>query len=379
MRPPPSQPSPTWTAIKLLASDILVLLAIFAGLELAIRLIAPQQLQRTLRNVFEVRENSGFGYKPGSRATCNIGFGNQEIAINSWGCRDHEHGPKAPGEWRILCVGDSFVDNIALSVDQIYPHVLADNLRSSRPDRKITVVSAGERGWGLWEYYHYLLKEAERIKPDVVIIGFNPSDDSITSLEPPHTRRFRIAFGLPAYADTGKCQRIKWTVSALSKMLPDYSHAAVLLHRRLLFPLSWWLGLNSSRLGSLVTDPAQPDRISGPTTELLRRIKSLCQQRGAALAILAVPTEAEVVASVARLRIQLERPDVSKVDLDRPSRFLAEITAGLGIPLYHPLADLRTSKEPTYFPVFRHWNVNANRIVAEGLGQLLQKENLLGP
>ena len=79
------------------------------------------------------------------------------------------------------------------------------------------------------------------------------------------------------------------------------------------------------------------------------------------------------------MKIELERPDLTQFDITRPARLLRAIATEVGIPLYDPTTDLAIAPEPTYFPEFAHWNIEGNRVVADGLRHLLAAEGLLPP
>jgi len=136
---PPQQRNSTLAVLRLLLGDLMVVGTVFLAAEVLLRIFAPQPLQRVLRYVYEPIQN-GFRLKPGARAISNNGFGNQEFVVNSWGGRDYEYGPKQPGEWRILFLGDSFTENIALALDELYPKVLEAQLRKTYPDRRYSLL-----------------------------------------------------------------------------------------------------------------------------------------------------------------------------------------------------------------------------------------------
>jgi len=116
-----------------------------------------------------------------------------------------------------------------------------------------------------------------------------------------------------------------------------------------------------------------------PTTIVIQKIKALCDERQIHLALLHVPAWYECINKEQWLKIQIERPDVTKLDFTAPSRFIKKIGENIKVPVYDPSEILSRSNEPTYFPVFWHWNENGNKIVAEGLEKFLEAHKLLGP
>ena len=374
-----SNDRPQPSAARTVAVDLALLIAAFLVAEGLLRLLAPQPLHTLLRNVYEVRED-GFRYRPGAEALCNNGYGDHHFAINSWGARDREYGPQQPGEWRLLCLGDSFSDNQALEVDEIYPNVLEARLNAERPEAKaVSVVNGGMAGWGLWDYHDYLMEMLARIRPDVVVVAVGAAGDLVKSARHPPPVAVTLRTGLPVSANASLAARIKWGLWYGNQLLKDHSHAYVALRRLTYYP-GLWLGVTKvPRFSHLITDPAAAARVVEPTTTLLRQIKAVCEAHSVRLVILNVPRIYEVDADARRMKIELERPDLTQFDITRPARLLRAIATEVGIPLCDPTTDLAIAPEPTYFPEFAHWNIEGNRVVADGLRHLLAAEGLLPP
>lgn len=359
-------------------SDLFLLVIVFLAAEIALRIVAPQPVHRILRNVYEVT-SEGFRYKPGSQAICNNGFGDHVFSVNNWYARDKEYGPKKTDEkeWRILCLGDSFSDNQGLDVENIYPNVLESELSKLSPDTVFSVVNGGMAGWGLWKYHDYLTEMIQKIEPDVVVIAFASATDMIERLEHPPRRAFKILAGLPVRKEASLLARLRWSFWYLNEWVEEHSHAYILFRRATRYP-GIWLGITKEpSFSPLISDPGYADKIYMPTLKLLKAIKTVCDQEGVKLAILNVPRIYEVYPSTARLKIELERPNLALLNLSRPIRILAKITEYLDIPMYDPTDDLAGSQEQTYFPAYAHWNEQGNRVVAEGLRQFLERENLI--
>ena len=368
---------PSRSVVQAVASDIALLCVALLICEVALRLFAPQPVHRLLRNVYQVRA-TGFRYRPEARTICNNGFGNHEFSVNRWQARDREYGPKQPGEWRILFVGDSFSENQALDVDQIYPNVLETSLARSNPSRTYSVVNAGMAGWDLWAYRAYLEEMLPRIQPDVVVIAMGAATDMVRGYQSPPRRKFILRAGLPVPKNASLLSQVAWAAWFCNEMLEEHVHAYVFLRRLFYYPGLWTGITKAPTFSPLVTDPDLVEKVSSPTQSLLRSFKNLCERAGARFAILNVPRIYEVDTEEARWKIEIERRDPIGFDLRRPANLLREITTSLDIPMFDPTALLAESTEPTYFPEFEHWNATGNRIVAAGLDRFLEKTGLLG-
>jgi hypothetical protein len=358
---------------------MLVLLALFLVAEVVFRIAYPQPLGRLLRNVY-IADDSGRHYLPGARTICNNGFGDHDFSINSWRVRDKEYGPKQPGEWRILCMGDSFVDNIALDVEQIYPNVLEEDLARRYPDRQYSVVSAGMAGWALWSYYKYLDEMLPEIDPDVVVVNVNVAADSSERARsgPPRTVPRRLIYGIPVHRDSSPMQRAAWGIWLGNELLENYSHAFVAFRRATRIPFTWLRIGPHPCLHPVCTDPEAAERVLEPTIATIAQVKRLCDERGVAFVLMNVPRVYEVNEENRWTHIQMENPDLRQLDVGRPRKMFRRAASVLGVPAYDPTDDLAASGEPTYFHVFEHWNARGNVIVADGLRRCLDQAGLLG-
>jgi len=99
-----------------------------------------------------------------------------QIVSNKDGLRDKDHKPeKEEGEYRMICIGNSFTEGIGTPGDSTYPRLLEDKLRLS-VNRKISVFNAGMSGSDPVFEYMLLKKRMLKYKPDLVSIGLSSSD-----------------------------------------------------------------------------------------------------------------------------------------------------------------------------------------------------------
>lgn len=374
---PSAKPTTTFTVVRVFVGDLFVLAVLFLVTEGVVRLVAPQSVHRLLRHVFEATDG-GYHFKGGVSVVCNNGYGDHVFSINSWRARDREYGPKQSGEWRILCLGDSYNENQALEVEDIWPNVLESDLAVAYPDRTFSVVNAGQAGWGLWEYHDYLEEMLPAIDPDVVVMVFANAYDMVNHAQRPESVPKKIWAGLPIRKNASLLGRARFAVWYANEMMEGWSHAYVALRRATFYPGIWTGITRVPGLRRIHTDADYGEGLVEPTTEVLKRIKGLCDERHVRLVVMSVPWEEECIPSAARLRIELERPDVSKLDFTRPVRLLKMVVAAAGVPLYDPAPALALAEDRTYFVVFRHWNELGNRVVAGGLRRFLETHRLLG-
>lgn len=95
--------------------------------------------------------------------------------INSLGLRDEEVGNKKTGEFRILLLGDSFVQGYGVNIENSFPKLLEKKLNENGHE-KFKVINAGVIGYSPLIEYLYLAKMGLEFKPDMVILAFSLTD-----------------------------------------------------------------------------------------------------------------------------------------------------------------------------------------------------------
>lgn len=98
-----------------------------------------------------------------------------EPLTNRLGLRGPEVEPKAPGEFRILSLGESTTFGIRLPFEETYSARLEDRL-SAGPQRSVRVINAGVPGYSLFQGLAYLRHRGLQLDPDAVLIYFGFND-----------------------------------------------------------------------------------------------------------------------------------------------------------------------------------------------------------
>ncbi len=119
----------------------------------------------------------GFVFKPGDtvKFTNGVDFWVSE-KVNSLGFIDREPAvPKPPDTFRILVVGDSFVEAAQVPIAQKLQTLLAADLNQRFPDRKFDAVALGFSGTGQANQLPFYERN-RNLKPDLVILLFVSND-----------------------------------------------------------------------------------------------------------------------------------------------------------------------------------------------------------
>jgi hypothetical protein len=102
--------------------------------------------------------------------------GFSEGYFNSHGFRDYERSyDKTPGTYRILVLGDSFVEAFQVPLERSFTALLEQSL--STEDRKVEVLNLGQSGFGTGAEYLRYINLGVRYHPDLVILAFLTGND----------------------------------------------------------------------------------------------------------------------------------------------------------------------------------------------------------
>ncbi|RME76137.1 MAG: hypothetical protein D6784_06510 [Chloroflexi bacterium] len=121
---------------------------------------------------------TGWRGKPHFHTTVETQGYYHELTLNSRGMHDTEHPlDKPPGVYRILMLGDSFVQAVQVKEEETAHQVLEDLLNSQNNGQQYEVISAGVGGWGTGQQLMYYRTEGRRYRPDMVLLMFFLGND----------------------------------------------------------------------------------------------------------------------------------------------------------------------------------------------------------
>lgn len=159
-----------------------------AILEIGCRLLlTPPNIGKTL---YEPDADFICLLKPGGSAVYGIRTSPEDMTkveyeVSPQGLRDRTYGPKAPDEFRILLLGDSFTMGHAVTPENTISRQLEDLLKSENLSKRVTVINAGMNGAGQFQERGMLLKRGFALQPDLVILQcfmINDIDDCLNTI-----------------------------------------------------------------------------------------------------------------------------------------------------------------------------------------------------
>jgi lysophospholipase L1-like esterase len=164
----------------------LVLAAVSVGVVLLVAEGAARLLLRNQGGGTEQDEASrymephprlGWRKRPGARATYRRREYTTEVAINRLGQRDPERkDPADPGTFRVLALGDSFVEGYTVPVESTLTQVAESALRGTGGGCPVEVLNGGTAAWSTDQEYLSFREDGARLAPQVVLVFFYYND-----------------------------------------------------------------------------------------------------------------------------------------------------------------------------------------------------------
>ncbi len=346
--------APSSRAEPSLRSRLLALaLGTLVGLALAegiVRLVSPPQSvvfsdpeQKSFHDLgvptsLDVRTLNGLRFRPNSRVEIrHHALNGRTISIrtNEYGFRGPTVGPKPPGEFRILVLGDSITFGDYLQEDETLPAVLERQLRESVPG--LRVINAGKPGADLLTESYIFLESGLAVEPDLVVIASYLNDaTTIEYLRPLTGVLSRSAFAVKLYEVFNQFRILEEIERNQEKTLKA--------HRRLLAGrnVKWssdresWEAEKVSR--SYDWGSAWLDTSWKSLEKIYREMSAVAGRRGIPVAVVLLPH---------RRQVELEWVD------DVPQRSFEDVMGRLSLPhvdLLPPLRQaLRSEPGPLYY------------------------------
>jgi len=408
---PPSESGIILPALKRLAASLLLSLtsvaAVLLGLEGALRAFRPQPVPFFAR-LFVEDPAVGMRHRPNLRARMpSEASGSVDVRINSRGYRGREYPWDRPAGFRILGLGDSFAFGFGVEEDDTYLARLERALASGH----VEVINAGLAGMGPDNEAALLAADGGALRPDLVLLGLFVGNDLADALTGPMRTRLREdgpfvpddvleRWYRPLRPGVLLARPLPHPSTARSTTLPvpfktflrRHSHAYRFLSGRL---GRWRLAARGAPAAApadftvfhteafcLQAYPPELDEAWARARSALTAVQSWCGAHGAKLAVVVIPTEAQVYPerwTETRRRFDLRAEDF---DLEKPQRILAAFAGENAIPLIDLLEPLRAARAtggPLYFTTDIHWTPRGHAVAADEILRQLQARALVPP
>lgn len=290
------------------------------------------------------------------------------VTFNSAGMRDREHALSKPaGVFRILLLGDSFMEALQVPFEESFPFLLEQEL-ARRTGRDIEVVNAGVSGWGTDDELRYLTKYGLQYQPDLVVVAMTIHNDiSDNFREDWHTVRNGVLFEEPKEPASYLRYKVIELKAFLATHFQTYQLWRKVRHRAEIRQIGAQL---NSHIVRLFQEPPS-DHIRGGfefTALLLQRIQEVTAAAGGETALVLLPLRVQLTDSSFAAFVRAANADTTTMPLTSPQRRLLATARGLDMPVVDLLPVFRewaaSGGIDPYLEWDGHWNVTGHRIAA---------------
>ena len=154
----------------------------------ALRAVAERREEVHPRGLYRMDGEACWTLTPGFEGRYLRPAFDVEVRANRLGLRDGEPGPKAPGTFRVLGLGDSFAFGWGVPAEAGFLERLETLLDASRPAVAHDVLNAGVPGYGTYEARRRLEALDPEWDPDLVLLAFYEGNDYLNNDDAPRKR-----------------------------------------------------------------------------------------------------------------------------------------------------------------------------------------------
>jgi lysophospholipase L1-like esterase len=291
---------------------------------------------------------------------------------------------KAPGETRVLFIGDSGTEGVRMGIEDTFPARF-----EARMGGGFRAINAGVFGMTTIDELRFLSERLLPLEPDVVVVGLFMANDINFNLG--HVSRLREVTprsgSLHALTDrSALAQFLFFRAIALNAryrwVATDELAEESVLPREIGLVDQNGLHALSYPMGEIATyvqpESAMIARAYDVLEGALWQMRQLGDRRGFELRVLLIPTPSAVSGRLTvlhyptileDLRAEGIAIDEASLDLDAPARRVLRICEDLAIRCYDPTARMREIGPEVFFPDDEHPTATGHAVLAETLAE----------
>lgn len=302
-------------------------------------------------------------------------------SFNSAAMRDREHTfAKPPGVYRVLVLGDSFMEALQVEFEASLPSLVEHTL-AERSGKRIEVVNAGVSGWGTGDELRYLTQYGFSYQPDLVLVAMTLHNDISDNLrEEWYALRGETLVEQPKVPMSSPRYGLVQLKAFLATRSQTYQLWRKVKH-----------GGEMQRVGAeldrhiveLFREPPTANIEHGYrlTELLLERMDSVTRAHGARMAMVLLPLRVQLSDSLFSEFVRSAGASLTQMPSEKPQRLMTETAARLGVPAVDLLMAFRQwtawGREPLYLERDGHWNAAGHKLAAEVVTEGLLKAGVL--
>ena len=382
-----------------LLSTALCLAAVEAAARVARRYQKGGKEQRTRLQYTEYDPLLGWKHRPGARAQYERREYTTEVAINSRGLRDRERAyTAAPGTFRVLALGDSFIEAFGVPLPETVTQVLERSMTSA--GCVFEALNGGTVGYSTDQEFLLYREEGYKYSPQVVVLFVYYNDvlynAAATNLQLPKPllsfkggRVQVVNFPVPRRppdrpADPNATEAsvrgsvaLDWIGERLERSHPRAYNALASLGA---WPPTRTQALTSELRVYMRRPPADVRQGWAMTARIVEMLAQEAWARGSRLALVYIPSRMEVSDrdwELTRLRYGL---DDAQWDRGAVMARLRDVAAAAHLPLLDLTPAMRNATGVLAWPYYdydSHWNALGHRVAARELERFLRQQGWL--
>jgi GDSL-like Lipase/Acylhydrolase family len=335
-----------------------------ATAELGVRLFAPQPVGLSHQD----RYGLALHYPGISRFLPQYGH---EVSFNSAGMRDREHTfEKRAGTFRILLLGDSFMEALQVPADSMLATLMERDLTRAT-GRPVEVINGGVSGWGTGDEPRYLTRYGLAYHPDLVVVAMTLHNDISDNLR---REWYTVRDGVLVDRDPQPKSWLEFKVLQLKAFVASriqlYQLWRRVRHGREMQQVGQAL---NSHVVELFTAPSPPNIAVGwqLTERLLAAIRDTSKAVGSQMAVVLLPLRYQLADTTFGSFVKHAEMPPGRMDMYQPQTMIRRMADGLHIPVIDLLPAFQqwtaAGKAPLYLDWDGHWNDAGHRLAADAV------------
>jgi lysophospholipase L1-like esterase len=332
----------------------------------------------------------GFFHRPGASGWIETPEFTSFVSFNANGLRDRDMPvAKPPGTFRILVLGDSFVEGAQVPAEDTVSRQLMNRLRRDVPGRSIDTVNAGNAGFGTAQELLFLENDGAAYQSDVVVLVYFIDNDLPDNGYRVARDRDLDTTRRPFFVPDGH-----GGIELRPGLAPPPDRLAAarpwlrrLVTYNLIENFTLWheareqeqAQIGKNRPTYLVQPPEIWNEAWWVTEQLLASVRNTAQAQGAELVVVAAPSYYQVNADAWRSLVEADTRERNRYEQDAPNRRLAEIAQRHGLRLLDLLPSIRQAQQGggrLYFPADGHWTSDGHQFAANQIAEYLSSSGL---
>lgn len=352
----------------------------------------------------------GYLHKPNLKTAFRFEGKKIDYQTNNLGFRDYPRQmPKPKDSYRVLFLGDSFLEEPWLPMEKIFPAVLESRFKDKlRDNKKLEFLNFGVLGFGTGVEYHLLKEYGMKTDPDFVVVAFF-MNDILDNYYPPLQDNGQPSFSYPGPVDDhlghfAKLPSGEWQTipanryparGAFKTYTNEYLHLyqflgddfpklKTLVHKfsddkspQAILPSPAASGnfLSPNQMFNFLTAPTPEVKIGWEATEhALKSIQNLLKEKNIPLAVIFLPPDYLMSKTAWEKEMKAKGLDPTLGNMELPRQKLAALCQKLGIDPIDPTPQFQVSKDGLYLKSDPHFSAQGHRLVADILESYFQQK-----